>query len=488
MMRTTVLLCLWLCAALAPAPAQTQARPPDRVLSGELTAADHQTFHELAFEVPAGVTRLRIDFDYDRSQGTVIDLGVRDPQRLRGWSGGNKDSFELAESDATPSYLAGPIPAGTWHLLLGIPNHRAQVITRYRAAVYFGVESDAVLIDAPGWYRGDFHAHSGHSDGYCFTQSGAKGPCPIYRTVEAAAARRLDFVSLTEHNTVSHRQGLTELQGVFDRVLLIAGMELTTFKGHANLFGPLGYPDFPGAAQDMSRIAALVRESGGLFSINHPGLPSDERCMGCGWTAAMDRRLIDAVEIVNGGAFAAAGGRVDSALSGIPFWESLLDAGHRVTAIGGSDNHDPLKAATEASAVGQPTTVVYASALSQTAILEGVRSGRVFLDVEGTADRMIDLAAEAGSRRVSMGDQLTLPPDTPVLVRIRVRNTPGAFIVLIRNGQETILGQTSAVTDEVELQYSLLSGGERNWFRVEARAEDGNPMLISNPIILEPSA
>ena len=48
----------------------------------------------------------------------MIDLGVRDPVRFRGWSGGNKASFTISDADATPSYLPGPLPAGAWKNVL----------------------------------------------------------------------------------------------------------------------------------------------------------------------------------------------------------------------------------------------------------------------------------------------------------------------------------------------------------------------------------
>ncbi len=63
---------------------------PDVTLSGTIEGKDHQTYREAPFTVPAGVTRITVRFDYDRSGHTVIDLGLLDPERFRGWSGGSK--------------------------------------------------------------------------------------------------------------------------------------------------------------------------------------------------------------------------------------------------------------------------------------------------------------------------------------------------------------------------------------------------------------
>jgi len=42
---------------------EARAQPaPDLTLTGALTGADHQTYREVAFKVPAGVTRLTVEF------------------------------------------------------------------------------------------------------------------------------------------------------------------------------------------------------------------------------------------------------------------------------------------------------------------------------------------------------------------------------------------------------------------------------------------
>ncbi len=114
-----ILLVLALVFAAAPA----LARAPDVVLKGVVTGADNLGYRELPFVVPQGVGRITVTFAYTgHEQHTALDLGLFDPERFRGWSGGDKPGFTLSDTDATPSYLPGPIPAGTWTLILGIPN------------------------------------------------------------------------------------------------------------------------------------------------------------------------------------------------------------------------------------------------------------------------------------------------------------------------------------------------------------------------------
>src|SRR5277367_5753718 len=111
--------------------ADTGPERADLVLRGALTGGDNQTWRLVPFEVPAGTTRITVDFDYTaRDVRTTVDLGLLGPDGFRGqdgfrgWSGGNKRSFTISATDATPSYLPGPIRAGRWSLLLGVPNIR----------------------------------------------------------------------------------------------------------------------------------------------------------------------------------------------------------------------------------------------------------------------------------------------------------------------------------------------------------------------------
>ncbi|PYX99761.1 MAG: phosphotransferase [Acidobacteria bacterium] len=384
------------------------AQQPDLVLHGTVKGEQNNTYIEVPFDVPANTARLTVSFHYTgKEERTTLDLGIQDPQRFRGWSGGNKSSFTISATDATPSYLPGVVLPGTWKLWIGVPNIRPQSVASYEAKIYFeaagkgAVEgfAEAPLRSGAGWYRGDLHMHTAHSDGSCKSQNGNKMPCPVFVTLQAAAARGLDFIAVTDHNTVSHFDALRELQPYFDRLLLIPGREITTFEGHANVYGTTDFIDFrigSGSVPDMKTLLERIGNRGALFSINHPGAPTGEVCMGCGWRPkAWDMRLVSAVEAVNGGA-------EEGPYSGVPFWEQQLSAGYRATAIGGSDNHNPDLPPDKPGSVGSPTTVVYASELSVPGILAGIHSGRVFVDLTGSQDRLLDFTAQAGTTKVAM--------------------------------------------------------------------------------------
>ena len=473
------------------APAWARDRVPDLVLTGQIVGTDHQTYKPVTFDVPPGVTRLTVAFDYTgKDQKTVVDIGLMDPQRFRGWSGGNKRGFTLAVEDATPSYLPGPLPAGRWTLLLGVPNTRAATVASYEARIFLertpGAPGAAAapLTTGSGWYRGDLHAHTGHSDGSCQTQGGARAPCPVYRTAEAAAARGLDFIAITDHNTTSHFEAMAELQPAFDKLLLVPGREVTTFQGHANVFGPTAFIDFrlgDAAVPDVRTLQGLVEAAGGLLSINHPSAPSGEACMGCGWTASdTDYGRVQAIEVANGGSERAQGG-AEGPLLGVAFWEAQLNAGHRITAIGGSDNHDAGLSPDLASSIGRPTTVVHAEALSTAGLLAGLRAGRVFIDLDGTRDRVLDLSAQGALGTAVMGGALAFRSGETVVFTATALGVGPARLEIVQDG----VRRTSAFTSPGG--FSIKMADKPSWVRVDLRDADGRLLLIGNPIYLTPA-
>jgi hypothetical protein len=463
----------------------------DLVLHRTVTYADYQTYIELPFDVPEGVTRVTIESSYtERDKHTTIDLGLFDGERFRGWSGGNKSSFTLSESDATPSYLPGPIRPGRWKLILGVPNIREGVRSEFTATVSFAHATDSPAVstfsqtpvrNGPAWYRGDLHMHDAHSDGSCQSQSGRRVPCPLYKTVENADRRGLDFIAISDHNTISHFDAMRELQPYFDKLLLLPAREITTFQGHANVYGTTQFIDFRLTSPyvpDINQLLKRVQDLHGVVSINHPGLPSGEICMGCGWTAPnTDYRLVTAIEVVNGDIREGPG-------SGVSLWQEQLNKGFRLTGIGGSDNHDADIPPDARSAIGRPTTVIHAQELSEHAILDAIRAGHVFIDTEGTKDRTLEFEARIATTSVSMGDSIAAPAGGTIHFTVRMIALQGAYPEIIQDGQSTaFLDKSPSGADETK-RFDYGSDGRRHWFRVNVRSADGSLLIAGNPIYL----
>jgi hypothetical protein len=473
-------------AAVAAAPLPS----PDRVLTGTVRGSQNQTYFSIPFQVPAGVHRLTVRFMHDKmAEHTVLNLGIADPERFRGNSGGNKQQFTIGESDATPSYLPGAIIQGEWKLLISVPNIRPNVTAHYRAQIWFNLRMDdtsfteAALNARPGWYRGDLHMHTAHSDGSCPNLTGQPVPCPLFVTAQTAVKRGLEFIAITDHNAVAQYDDERELQPYFDELLLIPGRELTTFQGHANIWGTTRYVDYrvgTAHAPDINAMFRAAHRLGALVSINHPEAPSDEICMGCGWTAnpPADMRLVNAVEVMNGN-----GGR--GFFSGVNFWQSQLARGYRLTAVGGSDNHHGDWPPSQEGSVGSPTTVVHAANLSVAAILAGIRAGHVFLDLSGSRERLLTLRAVADGRAAAMGDNLALPAGTPVALTLHVVDCAGDTATWFVDGKPISALPSMAVSSaNATLHAAWTTDGRRHWIRAEVRDASGKLVLFGNPVYL----
>jgi hypothetical protein len=213
--------------------------------------------------------------------------------------------------------------------------------------------------------------------------------------------------------------------------------------------------------------------------------------MGCGWTAVgADYDRVDAVEVANGGAMQFMGGSADGVFSGVPFWEARLNEGHRLTAIGGSDNHKPDEDPTAAPAVGSPTTVVYAPELSERAILAAIRAGHVFVDVEGVKGRGLELIARCAGASAMMGDALAAPAGAKVEFEVRVQGLAGARVDIVLDGaHEAALPGAAAEGEDTTLAFTLPADGARHWLRADIRSADGaRTLMIGNPIYLNADA
>jgi len=468
---------------------------PDLILKGEISGINNNSYILVPFHVPSGTERLSVEFSYTgKSEKTTIDLGIvgpgsfDSPTGFRGWSGGNKTSFTLSATDATPSYIPGPITEGEWNLVLGIPNIRTQSHATYEANVYFS-KSDSVydypsiltptINSKPGWYRGDFHLHSGHSDGYVLNQSEKKTPSPVYLTLEAAVAHHLDFIFLTDHNTISQLNSLRELQPYFDKLLILPGYEVTTFQGHANVLGLTHLVDFrlgTKAVPDWDSVLTQVQRLKGLVSINHPIRPSGELCMGCGWrpTPEPDYNKINSIEVINGK-------DADSPFSGINFWQTKLNQGFNITAIGGSDNHNmqpPLADTDERIRVGEPTTVVYAKSLTYESILSGIKGGHVFIDVLGSGTATLEFIAKYGLKTAEMGDHINVNEGNTVTLSIIANHVAPGSLEVICDAKRIALLQAN----QANLDWKC--DGKKHWLRINVRDKKNKLIILGNPIYI----
>ena len=388
--RRTALAAL-LASALAPAVARADTTIH---LSGDATPGGAEHFW-VPFEVPPGTKEIQVAHD-DHSPDDILDWGVYDEKgAFRGYGGGNTEDAIIGELASSRSYLVGPIAAGTWKVDVG----KAKVVSAkvgwtidvtFRAAPTLAPQPlrapyapQPALRKEARWYQGDLHAHS--------IESGDAKP-PIPDMIAFAKSRGLDFLELSDHNTTSQLDFYQQYRD--GQVLLLPGVEYTTYAGHANGIGATKWVDHK-LGLDGATIGGAVQAlhaQGALFSINHPVLELGDLCIGCAWKHDVPIEQIDAVEIETGG------WRQVGVLFGqraLAFWDGMCARGRHVAAIGGSDDHSGGKTASfRDSAIGSPTTVVFASELSAQGILDGIRSGRTVVKLQDPTDPMIELDAE----------------------------------------------------------------------------------------------
>lgn len=275
---------------------------------------------------------------------------------------------------------------------------------------------------------------------------------------------------------------MRELQPFFDQMLLIPGRELTSFTGHANLYGTEEFLDFRiGSKQipDWNALLRRVSKMGALISINHPSRVTDEDCMGCGWTAAppADFHLLNAVEAINSSV-------TEGPTSGIGFWREQLNRGLRLSGIGGGDNHNALAPLPGPDSIGYPTTVVFAGELSTVAILEGIRAGHVFIDAEGSPDRLLEFTGGGAGKVGSMGDNVAVLSGEKLAFHIHLKNTMGAQVVVATDSGALPLHLPAISQSDQSIPFSWQSDGKRHWLQVEVRDSSGKLLLLGNPIYI----
>jgi predicted metal-dependent phosphoesterase TrpH len=362
---------------------------------------------------------------------------------------------------------------------------RPKTVAHYRAEIRFNDRTEDSsfaahpLATGKRWYRGDLHMHTAHSDGGCSSQSGRMVPCPLFLSVQTAAARGLDFIAITDHNTGSQNDDMRELQPYFDRVLLIPGREMTTFHGHFNVFGVTQFIDYR-VTQGGLNLNAVLRDAeskGGIASVNHAESPGGEACMGCRWEPPTDEdmSLFTAAEVINGGRMS----------SHAKFWDAQLRDGHRLSAVGGSDSHNATALPGPTGSIGWPTTVIEADELSVSAILNGIRAGRTFVDLTASHDKELDFEAESDGTHARMGETVNTGVGAPLKIQIHVVACAGSVVHLLLDGEETGTIQPMPVDNaNFNSTAAVAIGAGRHWLRLEVRDGNGTLQLMSSPLYI----
>lgn len=448
-----------------------------QIFEGQLTL-DHMATHVAHhFTVPEGVETLWFNFSHDPHHPGVgsiphqLSISVYGPDGARGTRHNNKDQNPVISSDwASPGYLPGPVEAGEW--VVEVDVHR--ILPPGNVTYKLGVDwSDQIMATpqadpqnnqsetpkrrGPGWYTGDLHGHTFHSDGD-FSPA---------EYLAVAHGRGYDFVALTDHNTFSAVPELLALAG--DGITVIGGVELTTYHGHAVALGLDGWTEWRvKEGSTMSGIAKALQAAGALYIIAHPKSEGHPFCTGCRWAYSdMLPGPARHVEVWNNAWI----GRSNNEQAVFLFYQ-WLNTGLRMVATGGTDTHRPMP-----ESFRIPTNRVYTQDNTRQEILAALKRGHSYvtcgpeisfhaMSSDGQKTVMGDIAS-AGSQSLCCEWSVALE-DKPLEARLI--------------SQTDVIQRWDCSAQSAAACEIAAKAGQ--WFVLELRDLDGELYALSNPIFV----
>ncbi len=428
------------------------------------------------FTVPPGTVEFEIAH-VGSDTNNILDWGLYDETgKWRGYGGGNLEDAVVGVQASSRSYMIGAINPGTWNVDIG----KAKIVEwpetytidiTFRTTATLAPQTQrtpyvprAAIKSGARWYAGDFHSHS--------KESGDAKP-EIADMITFAKSLGLDFIELSDHNTISQLDFYAANQD--PDVLLLPGVEFTTYHGHANGIGATQWVDHK-IGLDGATIQGAIdsfHAQGALFSINHPAMNIGDLCIGCAWDWQVDWSQVDGVEIETGG-YSQAGVLFHN--PAMTIWETVLATGKHAFAMGGSDDHQGGQGTGyEYSPIASPTTLVYATELSAAAIFDGLRAGRTVVKLQSPADPMIDFDVDGRGTTDSVSASHTR-------LHATITGGNGSTFHFVKNGTEL---QDIAVTSDpftTELDVDAPPTGEDR-YRAEVWVND-RPSTITSHVFL----
>ena len=466
--------------ASAAAPASCGLATPEFTATGDFPASRQGSFVFVPFDVPAGVTQVRVNYCWDDptpgpttgGNDHTLDLGVYEPRpagdngpwgmdEFRGWGGSGYRAVNITpqgfpddaqynnpatrkqpvEGLTTRSFIPGPIPAGKWAVELGLANiatapFDADESVGWRVEVdlsnpppggpaYSAPPHDPSPANpAQGWYAGDFHAHAEHS---------GDANATLTETIDYGfGTAGLDFITLTDHNTGS---GWPEYDrrrangGVPPGKLLVRSEEVTTYRGHTNNHASGVQPDY--------RVGPLLeRQSDGSLTQMRAARPVsqvfDEVNAANGITQVNHPTIFPTPPFAPGLCRGCAWRHSDSETD-----YSKVDAMEVSTGVANSPfNASAIQFWESKLAQGHHIAAVGGSELSEQGIRRAVEAGHTFVKLTGGSAPDLRLTARRrgnGSPTAIFGD--TLASNVPVDFTAQVLGGNSSYqLQVIKNG------------------------------------------------------
>ena len=313
------------------------------------------------------------------------------------------------------------------------------------------------------------------------------GTTPVQIIARIATATDLDFVIITDHNTLAAKPQ-EQSRG---RPFVLVGMEISTSAGHL-----LAFPVTQEISKDqpVERIIDEIHAQGGLAIVSDPTSPKKPWSR---WDLPVDGLaivdlnnqlfqspvawiLVKALLFPNGTFWHSSVRRPANTLD---LWDRQLQVKSPLVGIGSHDTHahiglTPFMIDSYQSGFRLMSTHVFVHGFTPEAVYEGIRRGHCYVSFDGVADpralpRPFMYAMQTAHRWVLPGD--------------RVRWEPGltATVQLPRNGTSTMY-RDGRVLGEIRGRQAQWVITQPGIYRLEVSLR-GRPWIFSNPIYVEPA-
>lgn len=401
--------------------------------------------------------RARVELWYpDLDIPVTEELG----QPVTGAASYDRQLFHAVHSDPTGYYNLEAIP-GTW--LVRVSRGPEYTMEEFQVTVEAlavggrerdGQRRDVTLellyerwgynLEALGWFNGDMHHHSLHSDGIN----------TVYENYQAALANDVDFIAATDHNQTTQNEQWLEL--VDENFVPLPGNEVTTASplsaqgkgfGHhiavvdgmpgasnpddASLFSRYTFDD----ARDLQRAIRENRRMGGLWAPTHSAWPLDwpngtlsswGEVRGydaidifIGWDVGPHLQTTQANPNVSPGIFGSWQFNINTMMTQI--WFEFLNAGNKLAAWASSDSHNNLRGSGVVgptfwrNSTGNARVYVNAPEKSMPAIKTALKQGNAFVTSGYWGPLLL-----VKSRNRMPGQEINVPADQRIPLSITV--------------------------------------------------------------------
>ncbi len=333
---------------------------------------------------------------------------------------------------------------------------------------------------------GVIHVHSRYSD----------GGWPVERIAQAANAQKLDFLILTDHNTLRGRAD--GKQGLHGRTLVLVDEEISTRGGHTLA---LRLPREVESGRDPQATVDAVAAAGGLGFIAHPfsRRSSWTAPEAAGMTGLEIYSLREDVEDENPlilGPWALLTGAdfsmpawLDRPTELLAYWDRLLARGGKVVGIGSSNAHGLQRFGLRLAPYGTTFKMVrnhllIRGELTGPAVYEALEQGRLFVahDVVSEGNGFLFAAVEGRQAQASQGRQAGRGGQIKAVMGEEVRFSPALklYVYLPRPGRIRLF-RSGAPVGEGKGQHAWFTPAGPGVYRVEATRR-GRAWIYSNPI------